>query len=165
MLCAPPVKNGMGLQIEGTSHYGPQESTGDRLTGADFNDYLGISWTFPSGTVDPPRPTDALSMDCSGFMRMIWGYRLGMPMDINPSPNWIPRRSFEILDSAPGVVIIANNGSQVVDFSSLLAGDLVFFDADASDGTRIDHVGMFMGKDETSHYRFASSRKSVDGPT
>jgi cell wall-associated NlpC family hydrolase len=44
-------------------------------------------------------------------------------------------------------------------------GDLVFFDADESDGTRIDHVGIYLGLDAGDHYRFISSRKGANGPT
>ena len=77
----------------------------------------------------------------------------------------MPRRSFEILDAAPGIVIIANKGTQITDFSKLSIGDLVFFDADTGDGTQIDHVGMYLGLDSGGLYRFLSSRKSIDGPT
>jgi hypothetical protein len=47
----------------------------------------------------------------------------------------------------------------------LQTGDLVFFDADPSDDPAIDHVGMFLGRDEAGRSRFISSRKSPNGPT
>jgi len=77
----------------------------------------------------------------------------------------MPRRSFEIADWAPGIIVIANKGTQATDFSKLNIGDLVFFDASTDDGTQIDHVGMYIGIDENGTHRFISSRKSIDGPT
>jgi len=77
----------------------------------------------------------------------------------------MPRRAFEIYEAGPGVVIVPNTGIQVNEFSDLAVGDLVFFDADASDGTRIDHVGMYLGVDAGGHHRFISSRKGANGPT
>ena len=89
---------------------------------------------------------------------MIWGYRRHLPGDdyvseIPPlsSPTKTPRRdapaSLEIYQSAPGVLIVEDAGVQVKDFSHLAVGDLVFFDADPNDGTQIDHVGMYLGRD------------------
>jgi len=164
MACAPSREAG-GLRIAGTAHYGPLESTGDRSSGADFNDYLGVDWSFPSGSTEHARASLKDALDCSGFMRIVWGYRLGVPLDVVPGPGAIPRRSYDILDDAPGVVIVPNTGKQVTDFAPLLPGDLVFFDARADDGPRIDHVGMFVGDDTAGHHRFVSSRKSADGPT
>ena len=77
----------------------------------------------------------------------------------------MPRRAFEICDSAPGVLVLENTGTQVTDLSSLGIGDLLFFDADSSDGGQIDHVGMYLGRDSSGHHRFISSRKKADGPT
>jgi cell wall-associated NlpC family hydrolase len=53
----------------------------------------------------------------------------------------------------------------VEDFSRIGIGDLVFFDADSKDGSQIDHVGMYLGRDSEDHHRFISSRKRADGPT
>jgi hypothetical protein len=41
----------------------------------------------------------------------------------------------------------------------------VFSDASTDDGTAIDHVGLYLGKDSAGNYRFISSRKTVNGPT
>jgi hypothetical protein len=62
-------------------------------------------------------------------------------------------------------VIVPDTKVQVKDFSKLGVGDLVFFDADESDGTQIDHVGVFLGLDAGNHDRFISSRKGANGPT
>ena len=107
---------------------------------------------------------------------MVWGYRRhltgnnfldAVPLCLKPqkSHRAIPRRAFEIFDAAPGVVIVRNTKVQVKDLSQIGIGDLVFFDADESDGTQIDHVGMYLGLDAGNHYRFISSRKGANGPT
>jgi cell wall-associated NlpC family hydrolase len=90
-----------------------------------------------------------------------------LPLCLEPqeSHSAIPRRAFQIYEAAPGVLIIPNTGVQVDDFSPLGIGDLVFFDADPNDGTLIDHVGMYLGRDAGNHHRFLSSRKTPNGPT
>jgi len=110
-------------------------------------------------------PAQLRSLDCSGYMRMVWGYRSGLPLTLMPNGTAIPRRAFEMLNSAPGVVTIANAGTQAIAFSRLSTGDLVFFDAATDDGTQIDHVGMYLGVDSGGHHRFVSSRKTANGPT
>ena len=75
---APPV-TGDGLQIAGDADYGPFDPTAPapdggtpiRLEGADFNDYLGLTWTYANGYVDKPKPDMIRSLDCSGYIRMI----------------------------------------------------------------------------------------------
>jgi cell wall-associated NlpC family hydrolase len=172
---APIIIQG-SLQIAGDSSYGPLQSDGTRQEGSDFNDYLGITWNYSDGTHDSPESAQKFCLDCSGFMRMIFGYRHSfanaaykdqIPLCISPRTDRaaMPRRSFEIYASAPGTLIITNTGKQITDFSKINIGDLVFFDADAGDGTQIDHVGMYLGIDSGGNYRFISSRKSIDGPT
>jgi hypothetical protein len=162
------------LQIAGDASYGPL-TDGKREEGSDFNDYLGIEWTYPE-QVDRPEKRQLHCLDCSGFIRMVWGYRRHLPgknlpttvpLCLKPqkSHGAIPRRAFEIYDAAPGVVIVKNAKVQVKDFSQIGIGDLVFFDADESDGTQIDHIGMYLGLDAGNHYRFISSRKGANGPT
>lgn len=161
---APAIVDQTGLQIAGDAGYGPLLEDGTRQEGSDFNDYLGIPWSY-GNTVDKPESAQFRDLDCSGFMRMIFGYRSGIPMTLSPDGTSLPRRSFEMLESAPGKVIYADTGTQLTTFSKLQAGDLVFFDASTDDGKQIDHVGMFLGVDTAGHYRFVSSRKSIDGPT
>lgn len=171
---APALFDDKGLQIAGDAHYGPQKD-GKRQEGADFNDYLGISWKYQDGT-DQPEPEQFRCLDCSGFMRMVWGYRhnfsgshyadaIELSRDIKPDSSAIPRRAWQICTSAPGLLIVPNQSVQVTDFSKLSIGDLVFFDASEDDGSDIDHVGMFIGLDATNNHRFISSRKAIDGPT
>ena len=145
--------------------YGPLQADGTRQEGSDFNDYLGVPWTYPDGLVDQPEAAQIGSLDCSGYMRMVWGYRSGLPLVRAPDGSGLPRRAVEQAASAPGVVTVPNSGLQVTDFSRLSAGDLVFFDASADDGAAVDHVGMYLGVDSGGNRRFVSSRKSIDGPT
>jgi hypothetical protein len=162
------------LRIAGEASYGPLKG-GKPQEGADFNDYLGIEWLYRD-KADKPERRQFHCLDCSGFMRIVWGYRhhlIGdayvdtVPLCLKPRRSHcaIPRRSFEICTAAPGRLIVPNTGGQVKDFSLLLVGDLLFFDADPGDGTRIDHVGMYLGLDTGNHHRFISSRKGANGPT
>jgi hypothetical protein len=162
------------LQIAGHAEYGALVD-GMREEGADFNDYLGVPWTY-ADRVDPPETRQFRCLDCSGFVRMIWGYRHSLPgqprrdrvpLTLTPtaSRRAMPRRAFEIYASAPGIVTILDDGVRPTDLSPLEAGDLVFFDADDGDGTQLDHVGMFLGVDGGGHHRFISSRKGANGPT
>ena len=106
---------------------------------------------------------------------MVWGYRHHLPdagypdtvpLSRRPHSNTtLPRRSFEIYEGATGIILIENAGTRPTDLGILDAGDLVFFDADVQDGPRLDHMGMFLGIDESGAPRFISSRKTVNGPT
>jgi hypothetical protein len=174
---APPIHED-GLQVAGDAHYGPLKD-GKPQEGSDFNDYLGISWNYPGEriAVDQPEQHQRRCLDCSGFLRMVWGYRYNLPMlrsrvplcyDTMPFDHrGIPRRAYQIYEGGPGVVIVPDNSIQVEDLSQVQVGDLVFFNADKKlpDGDRIDHVGMYMGLDSNGRYRFISSRKSTNGPT
>ena len=162
------------LQIAGDAAYGPLKN-GKREEGSDFNDYLGIEWEYPE-KLDKPEKRQRYCLDCSGFVRMVWGYRRHLPgsryadtvplcLDPRPDHSAIPRRAFQIYKAAPGVVVVPDSGAQLKDFSKLGVGDLVFFDADESDGKRIDHVGLYLGLDAGGHRRFISSRKGANGPT
>lgn len=169
---APPLREG-ALQIAGDARYGPLVH-GHRQEGADFNDYLGVTWTDPGGTVDSPETDQFQCLDCSGFVRMVWGYRQHAPNRAAVLPlslasradrSTLPRRAFQIAGHGPGVLIERDRGVQLRDLSRLAIGDLVFFDADVGDGARIDHVGIYLGAGSDAHHRFLSSRKGANGPT
>jgi len=165
---APPILDG-DLQIAGDASYGPPTGK-TREEGSDFYDYLGIRWTDPDGKTHKPREDQLGCLDCSGFMRMTWGYRDNLsasriPLSLTPLEGSLPRRAVQICDHGPGVVVIANAGTRPRDLSALKVGDLVFFDADPNDGPAVDHVGMYLGRDARHQRRFISSRKSADGPT
>lgn len=163
------------FQIAGNASYGPREGD-DRQEGADFNDYLGIHWTYAGEPVDAPEVRQFRCLDCSGYVRMIFGFRRNLVVSGAPGNiplcrapredrSAIPRRARDMASSAPGVLVIPPAQEQVVDFSALAPGDLVFFDGEDDDGTRIDHVGMFLGLDMQGRQRFISSRVTANGPT
>ncbi len=159
---APARFDPVGVQIAGDAAYGPLRPDGTREEGADFNDYLGLDWSYGE-VIDRAETRQRASLDCSGYMRMLWGYRAGFPLTLRPDGAALPRRAHQMLDSASGVVM---NADGVRTWAELLApGDLVFFDASADDGSMIDHVGMYLGLDAGGAQRFISSRKSPDGPT
>ena len=161
---APPIANAADVQIAGESLYGPALPDGRREEGADFYDYLGTPWRFNDRTRQPD-PQAFRSLDCSGYMRMLWGYRAGLPFAYLPDGVNLPRHSWEIAENAPGVVLIPNTGTQVTDLSAIAPGDLVFFKWDEANTHPIDHVGMFLGADTAGHARFISSRQTFNGPT
>jgi cell wall-associated NlpC family hydrolase len=173
---APPVMLG-DLQIAGDASYGPLGPDGKRKENSDFNDYLQLRWLYPAESPDPPEKAEAHCLDCSGYMRIVWGYRHHLPesgypdqVPLSRTPRaglTLPRRSFQIYAEGPGIVVVPNAGTQVsgeVIDSHLVVGDLVFFDLQDDPGL-LDHVGMYVGRDADGDHRFISSRKTIDGPT
>jgi len=149
-----------GIRYAGDATYGPL-TDGEREENSDFNDFLGVDWTYPDGTVRQANPDHLGSLDCSGFVRMIFGYRSGYPLAWAPTTGpALPRRAVQMA-AGPGVPVVPEFG----DWHALQAGDLVFFDADPGDGTAIDHVGLYLGLDSGGRPRFLSSRKTANGPT
>ena len=161
---APIAVDAGGLRIAGDASYGPLDPDGTRREGSDWNDYQQVTHR-DGATVDRPEPEQAGALDCSGYVRMVFGRRLGVAMTLAPDGIALPRRSSAMATSAPGVLVVPDRGSQVTATGSLGAGDLVLFDASADDGTDIDHVGMYLGRDDAGRHRFTSSRASADGPT
>ncbi|MFT6763720.1 MAG: hypothetical protein ACJAXA_002382 [Candidatus Aldehydirespiratoraceae bacterium] len=153
-----------GLVISSDASYGPMQPDGTRQEGSDWNDYQGVNATY-AGIVDRPEPDQIGSLDCSGFLRMLRGIRHNIALTLNPDGVALPRRAVQMAASAPGILVVQNQGTQVTDFRRLQPGDLVFFDAASDDGTDIDHAGMYLGVDNGGRHRFVSSRKSIDGPT
>jgi NlpC/P60 family len=168
-----PAQRESGLQIAGDAAYGPLVN-GKRQEGADLNDYLSVDWTYPNGSVDAVEPQQLQCLDCSGFVRMLWGFRRHAPNGAAVMPlarttssdgSALPRRAVQMTARAPGVLIERNRGMQLRDLSRTAVGDLVLFDADPDDGRAIDHVGLYLGLDDTGRHRFISSRKGANGPT
>jgi cell wall-associated NlpC family hydrolase len=96
---------------------------------------------------------------------MVFGYRLGVPLGLDPDGVRLPRRSVQMLEAAPGVVTVPDTGTAPSSTNKLAPGDLLFFDGSTDDGTAVDHVGIYLGRDSAGAPRFISSRKTVDGPT
>jgi hypothetical protein len=164
-------------QVLGEARYGPTEPDGKRQEGADFNDYIRIPWAYPCITVpttDVNERKQQYCLDCSGYVRMIFGYHLGLPLSLQDPADLdglnLPRRAVQIGPSGPGV-LIAESADVPVDTGNIRIGDIVTFNADAGDDPageaeeNDDHVGLFLGLDGTGNQLFVSSRKTANGPT
>ncbi|MEV6008350.1 NlpC/P60 family protein [Streptomyces sp. NPDC051976] len=169
---APDRRKASGLRYAGDAAFGPrvpgesQTSFHYRDEKSDFYDYLGIPWTFPDGTHQTPEHARYGDVDCSGFMRLVWGYRNGYPMHTTNTPGiGLPRRAYAIAKYAPGVLVIPDSNRQPTDLSLLQPGDLVFFAINIGKPLAIDHCGMYLGLDNEGRPRFYSSRSQANGPT
>ncbi|MCT9935327.1 C40 family peptidase [Planotetraspora sp. A-T 1434] len=161
---APTLRDGKGLRYAGEADYGPQGDD-ERVEAADFNDYLGVRWTY-GRFVREPRSQFHNSMDCSGFLRMVYGYRSGYPLEFKPATGRaLPRRAIFMAEKGPGVVIVPDRHRRATDYTRLQPGDLLFFNVSPNDGDDIDHSAIYLGLDSQGHHRFISSRKTANGPT
>lgn len=163
---APDVKNSDGLTIHGDAIFGPVEPAGyARLEQSDFLDYLGITYNFPDAGRKTAKPDHWGALDCSGFVRMVYGYRLGYPLlgTNNPGPG-LPRRAWAIAENGPGVLLVPNKLTRATAYDALQPGDLLFFEVEGGPD-ELDHVGIYLGLDSNGHHRFMSSRERANGPT
>jgi cell wall-associated NlpC family hydrolase len=165
---APEVRTDEGVLVAGEAAYGPLDEGGDRPVGSDWNDYQQRTATYGAGGdrhVRRPTRAQAGAMDCSGFVRMVFGVRHGVPLTSKvDGGESLPRISRLQAREAPGVVPVADRGEQVTDLDAVRPGDLVFFDV-GDERRGIDHVGIYLGVDEAGGHRFISSRPSSNGPT
>lgn len=157
-----------GVQVAGQCQYGPLDTDGTRIEGADFHDYMGLDWDFPSGEEQVAGAGEAGCMDCSGFVRMVYGYHLGIPMVrfTGIDGNTLPRATKDIGPSGPGIIVDqATDTAPPLD--KIQIGDVPHFDADTSDAVagQLDHNGIYVGVDTEGHHRFINSRKTPNGPT
>ncbi|MFE1443507.1 NlpC/P60 family protein [Streptomyces sp. NPDC058739] len=153
-------------RVLGESGYSGLLATGLREVGADFHEYMGLPWTFPSGerVTQTPDPKWLGNLDCSGFVRMVYGYHLGVPLGLaeDPQRRYLPRTSQRQAASSPGVVVArATDAPPPLD--ALRIGDVLFWN-DPDDGA-VSHTGIYLGVDQNGKRRFASSRKTPNGPT
>lgn len=168
---APPVTDFRlaGAQVAGQSRYGPNAADGTRREGADFHEYMGLPWVFENGETAPDAGADWEGcLDCSGYVRMVYGYHMGIPLVVDQTFNGLnlPRRTRDIGPSGPGVIVAQAVGS-APPLDNLQIGDVPLFDADTSDpiAGQIDHNGIYIGVDTEGNHRFANSRKTPDAPT
>jgi cell wall-associated NlpC family hydrolase len=165
---APRLVDGQGTAYAGDAGFGPVID-GVRDQRSDFYDYLGVSWTWPDGTTSAPRPNRYRDVDCSGFLRLIWGYRLGLTLlRSGPVPvvSGLPREARDIAASAPAVTLFDSGVTHPTrrQLAQLQPGDLVFF-ALHENPRYLSHAGMMLGRDSEGHLRFVSSRSTINGPT
>jgi cell wall-associated NlpC family hydrolase len=162
---APDVLDDDGVLLSADASYGPLQPDGSRAIGSDWHDFQGVDASY-RGVPDHADPAEYRSLDCSGYVRIVYGVHHGVPLTRRPDGGAsLPRRSRDQAATAPGVVPIPTDGTQVTELSSLEPGDLVFFDAPADDDETIDHVGIVLGEDTEGRLRFLHSRPSTDGPT
>jgi cell wall-associated NlpC family hydrolase len=165
---APAKKDDQGRQFAGDASFGPLASwdPDGRDESSDFYDYLGMPWAFPDGASEVPEPDRSLAVDCSGYLRIVYGYRLGYPLrGTDTGGEGLPRRAFAMAEVGPGVQLMANSGVRARGLDRLLPGDLLFFNAGPVLDAHIEHSGIYMGVDDRGHHRFLSSRAQADGPT
>ncbi|HSA51208.1 MAG TPA: NlpC/P60 family protein [Yinghuangia sp.] len=169
---APARKDKAGVQVAGDAGFGPINPDGSsgndlRLEQTDFYDYLGQTWTFPDKSKETPDPTRHAMFDCSGFVRMVYGYRMGYPLlRTDTKGTGLPRTANGMATVGPGTTILRRtHPDQSVPVDLLLPGDLVFFEIDPRTGERLDHTGIYLGPDDAGHPRFVSSREEANGPT
>lgn len=165
---APEQKDAKGVRFAGDADFGPFSETDPdgRAENSDFFDYLGVQYQFTDGGRSAPQADRNGDLDCSGYVRIVYGYRLGYPVrSQNTAGAGLPRRAFAMSQFGPGVAVAADKGAQVRDFNKMQNGDLVFFNLDPSDGPQADHSGIYLGVDDAGHHRFLSSRSKANGPT
>ncbi|MFI1016346.1 NlpC/P60 family protein [Streptomyces sp. NPDC020965] len=172
---APVKKDDEGIAYAGDAEFGPLNPNGSsgndlREELSDFYDYLGISYTFRDGRTIQPEEKRARAADCSGFMRLLWGYRSRYPLaSTDKSPDGLPRTANGMARSDLGADVIPLKGVGAADrpksINVLQPGDLVFFKLDARTKERLDHMGTYLGHDTDGNMVFLSSREEVNGPT
>jgi hypothetical protein len=172
---AKEKKDAQGIRYAGDADFGPLNTSGAeggdlRLEQSDFYDFLQVPYPFRDGVTGTPEAMRARSLDCSGFMRMVLGYRARYPlMSSDDSGDGLPRTANGMARSKQGIDVLPLTGIAAKDrptgIDQLQPGDLVFFKLDQRTGQRLDHVGMVLGYDTEGHLIFVSSREEVNGPT
>lgn len=165
---APPKRDKNDRQFSGDAAFGPLSKIDPdgRAENSDFYDYLGVPWTFADDVREKPSPTHRLSLDCSGFIRMVYGYRMGFPLlGGNTKGPGLPRRAFAMGAVGPGVQLMPNTGKRATGLHRLMPGDILLFNAGPVQNTHIEHSGIYLGVDDQGHHRFISSRSQANGPT
>jgi cell wall-associated NlpC family hydrolase len=153
------------LQIAGDATFGPDSAEG-RLEKSDFYDYLGVNWDFPDKVHENAEPARFRSLDCSGFVRMVYGYRSGYPLlGSNTKGPGLPRRAWALSELGPGTHIIEDTKKQATDYSALQPGDILFFNLEPQIANVVSHTGIYIGIDSDGKRRVLSSRKVANGPT
>ncbi|MEV7724335.1 NlpC/P60 family protein [Streptomyces sp. NPDC087917] len=172
---APVKKDAQGVPYAGDASFGPLNPNGSvgndlRLEQSDFYDYLGKPYAFRNGVTRQPTPARYRAIDCSGFVRTVFGYRARYPLMPDDTPGaGLPRTANGIARSALGTDVIPLKGVGAADrpasIDVLQPGDLVFFKLDQRTKDRLDHTGIYLGNDADGHKIFISSREEANGPT
>ncbi len=164
----PDRRDEKGVRYAGDAGFG-YVHTQDERDGADFYDYLEIPWDFPDGGTKRPSERWRGELDCSGYIRLIYGYRFGVPLldrSATTTVDGLPRTAASMAAHARSVVVAAgrNPSQPPTNLAAVQPGDLVFF-ALHDNPALITHSGIYIGPDTGGRMRFVSSRGAVDGPT
>lgn len=164
---APARKTAAGVPYSGAARYTPGTAGDKRRTGSDFYDYLGVPWTFPDAVTRRPEKDRSRSVDSSGYVRLVYGYRSGFPLNSRDGAagGGLQRTADAIARARLGVPVIPLADRRPSLIQQLQPGDLVFFRTRELPGGRIGHIGIYLGLDTADHPRFISSRKNAGGPT
>ncbi|MFE7134721.1 C40 family peptidase [Streptomyces sp. NPDC057638] len=172
---APTKKDDEGIAYAGDAEFGPLNPNGSvgndlREELSDFYDYLEIPYTFRDGRTIQPEDKRARAVDCSGFMRLMLGYRARYPLASSDNAGGgLPRTANGMARSDLGADVIPLKGVSVADrpknIDVLQPGDLVFFKLDGRTKERLDHMGIYIGHSTDGDMMFLSSREEVNGPT
>ncbi|MCX5195859.1 C40 family peptidase [Streptomyces sp. NBC_00249] len=172
---APVKKDAQGTAYAGDASFGPLNPAGSagndlRLEQSDFYDYLGKPYAFRNGVTKQPQAPRYRAMDCSGFVRTVFGYRARYPLlSDDVAGAGLPRTANGMARSAQGKDVIPLGGvgpqDRPASIDVLQPGDVLFFKLDARTKDRLDHTGIYLGTDTDGHQIFISSREEADGPT
>lgn len=133
---APTVRNRTGTRIAGEATFGRD---------ADYDEYLRTG-----------------AIDSAGFVRLVYGYRAGYPLQNNASV--LPRTAAAMAGAGPGTPIVPDTGQQATDYSHLQPGDLMFFTkAPGADG--VARVGIYLGLDGAGRRRVLGDSPDNGGPS
>lgn len=165
----PPITREVDTTWTIDSSFGPSDVTGERLSGSDFNDFLGVTVEYEGEGVDEPDELRLESHDSAGFVRSVFGLALRMEMSDDPEfPGVrIPRSISDIMASGPGVILFQGAVKPTEGQLALLRpGDVVSFVATPGfEEGQEDHIGIYLGVDDQGGMRFISSRRIADGPS
>lgn len=122
---------------------------------ADFNDFLGVTYNGVK-----PRKDRFGEVDAAGYVRLVYGCRLGYPLGAAGLP-----RTPQEMPTAPLGAVIANNAAGSAQTRFLAQpGDLLLFTTDGNKAA-VDHVGIYLGVDDAGQQRFIASRGTPNGPS
>jgi len=122
---------------------------------ADYNDFLGIA---DHGV--KPRKDRFGDVDSAGYVRLVYGYRMGYPL----GDNGLPRTPQEMPKAPLGAAVADNAVGQPQTRFLAQPGDLLLFCTDGTKGA-VDHVGIYLGVDDAGQQRFIASRGTPNGPS
>lgn len=163
---APVLRDARNVAYAGDAGFGLLR-TDDEVDGADFYDFMGITWRWPDGTKSDPSPQWLRRLDCSGYIRMVYGYRSGMLLSRGAEDTeGLPRTARGMARYRNAFRVVEGEASDKApeSLTGVMPGDLLFF-ALHDDESTITHSGIYIGDDQNGDQRFVSSRTSQNGPT